>query len=143
MVPGIHLRRHKASFCIRNVIGQHAEEALLIVRIDNDPFNNSKSSNRNRSLDSAHVAEVTRHWWGDEVTELMRYGDGAASIEADSEQVRGVSNFLAGENPNIMRCTGLKTPRGQGGMPKGSNRAAYVSNIKDTILIPLHFVFGG
>ena len=45
MISGISMRRHEALFGIRNVIGRHAEETSLIVRIDNDPFNDAKASN--------------------------------------------------------------------------------------------------
>ena len=81
----VSLRRHEALFGIRNVISRHAEQASLIVRVDDDPFNYAEPSNRNRSLDGAHVAKVTGYWWRNEITELMQYSNGAASIETNGK----------------------------------------------------------
>ena len=81
------LWRHKALLGGGNVVGWHAEDALVTLGIDDGPFYDAETGNLYGPLDGLHLAKVTSDGLMNEVGLRERYGNSAAGVETYGKEV--------------------------------------------------------
>jgi hypothetical protein len=109
MESSIGLGGHKTLFGGRNIVSWHAEDARMIVRINDGPFNYTESLDGDGSLDSLEVPKIARNGGLYKVGFLMRDSNGASGVKTDGKEVGSISNVMACEDSDIPRSACLET----------------------------------
>jgi hypothetical protein len=107
----IGLGRHETLFGGRNIVSWHAEDARMIIRINDSPFNYTESLDGDSPLYSLEVSKVSRYGCLYEVRFLMRYSDGTSGVKTDGKEIGSISNIMSCQDADISRSTGLETTR--------------------------------
>jgi hypothetical protein len=135
VIPGKGLRGHETLFRRWDVIGGHLEDAFVSISIGNSPLDESKTSNVNSTMHSAHLSEIACYGFHNEVCFAGSDRNGTPSIKTDSEEIQVISNVGQSDEMNIAWRAGLETVRHQMGDTFRSYGATNMRDLWESILV--------